>query len=74
MKAAFAEEEVVGWGIRSHPINLRVLEKTRCPAVLVEVGHLSNRYDRALLSQGAYREKLAELLARAILAHLAGAK
>ena len=74
MKAAFAEEEVVGWGIRSHPVNLRVLEKTRCPAVLVEIGHLSNRYDRALLSQGAYREKLAELLARAILAHLAGAK
>jgi N-acetylmuramoyl-L-alanine amidase len=74
IKAAFGQADVVGWGIRSHPVNLRVLEKTRCPAVLVEVGHLSNRYDRALLGQTAYREKLAGLLARAIATHLARTK
>lgn len=39
--------------------------KTRAPAVLVELGFITNDADRALLADAAYREKAAQALAAA---------
>jgi N-acetylmuramoyl-L-alanine amidase len=50
--------------------NIRVLVQTRCPAVLVELGFLSNRQDAALLASAAFRSRLARAVARGICAHL----
>ena len=38
----------------------RVLVKTSCPAVLVELGYVSNPSEAANLSQGPYRKRLAQ--------------
>jgi N-acetylmuramoyl-L-alanine amidase len=37
--------------------------KTKAPAILVEIGFISNDTDRRLLADGAYREKIAQALA-----------
>jgi len=44
----------------------RVVVKTRCPAVLVELGFLSNREEAALLVDSAFQNMLARLLCRGI--------
>ena len=44
----------------------RVLVKTKCPAVLVEMGYLSNRYQARLLAQGDTQQKIAYSIARGI--------
>lgn len=43
-----------------------VLRETRCPAILVECGFVSNRSDESLLGSAAYRDKLAQALAQGI--------
>ena len=44
----------------------KVLVKTKCPAVLVEMGYLSNRYQATLLAQGDTQQKVAYSIARGI--------
>jgi N-acetylmuramoyl-L-alanine amidase len=47
--------------------NFRVLEKAEYPAVLVECGFLTNRYEGRRCASGAYREALAAAIARGLL-------
>jgi len=55
-------------GVR--PARFRVLVRTSCPAVLVEMGYLSNARDAALLGRREFQDWLAECVAAAILDHL----
>ncbi|MGC9454514.1 MAG: N-acetylmuramoyl-L-alanine amidase family protein, partial [Phycisphaerae bacterium] len=48
----------------------RVLVRTSCPAVLVELGYLSNIGEARRLAEPAYRERLARALADGIVQHL----
>ena len=50
--------------------NFRVLVRTTCPAVLVELGYLSNIAEAAKLSQSHYRRRLAGAIAEGILEYL----
>jgi N-acetylmuramoyl-L-alanine amidase len=43
-----------------------VLRRTKLPAVLCELGFLTNRGEAKRIASGSYREKLAEAIARAI--------
>ena len=45
-----------------------VIRKTRIPAVLCECGFLTNPREGALISQAATRQRIADLLAQAIIA------
>ncbi|MBE6380274.1 MAG: N-acetylmuramoyl-L-alanine amidase [Lentisphaerae bacterium] len=49
-----------------------VLRETRCPAILIECGFISNRTEESLLASGAYQEKLALAIARGIYDYHAG--
>lgn len=60
------EERIINRGTRT--ANFRVLRNTRMPAVLVEMGYLSNRSERDKLADEAYQELLAKKLAEGILA------
>jgi N-acetylmuramoyl-L-alanine amidase len=51
-------------GVRA--ANYRVLVRTECPAILVELGYLSNRQDASLLRQDAVQKKLARCIAEGI--------
>lgn len=51
--------------------NFSVLRETAAPAVLVEVGYLSNPREERLLRQDEYRQSVAESLARGIAAYAA---
>ncbi len=46
--------------------DFRVLVRTACPAVLVELGYLSNRQEAARLAKSAHRRKLAESIANGV--------
>ncbi len=46
-----------------------VLKGTRMPAVLVEVGYLTNRKEESRLKQKSYRQEIAEALAAGVLAY-----
>ncbi|HEY5753164.1 MAG TPA: N-acetylmuramoyl-L-alanine amidase [Chthoniobacterales bacterium] len=46
-----------------------VLRNTRIPAVLVECGFLTNRYDASLALKSGYRARLAQEIANAIIAN-----
>lgn len=48
----------------------RVLVRTRCPAVLVECGYLSNPTEAALLMDGAHQDRIAAAIADGIMAEL----
>ena len=50
--------------------NYRVLVGTTCPAVLVELGYLSNAEEAARLATSAYRRQLAEAIAGGIVDYL----
>ena len=50
----------------------RVLVHTRCPAVLVELGFLSNPAEARQLADPTYRSKLAQAVANGIRDFLAG--
>ncbi|MFO7193617.1 N-acetylmuramoyl-L-alanine amidase [Thermocrispum sp.] len=45
---------------RTHPKTWEILRLTRCPAVRVEIGYLTNERDRARLSDPAFRDIVAE--------------
>lgn len=52
-------------GVKPSP-GWRVLKKNAHPAILVEMGFISNRAERRLLDDGAYREKLARAIAEGV--------
>ncbi|MFC4005264.1 N-acetylmuramoyl-L-alanine amidase [Prauserella oleivorans] len=45
---------------RTHPKTWEIFTRTRCPAVRVEIGYLTNEHDRARLSDPAFRDVVAE--------------
>ena len=49
-----------------HTANFRVLRKAQYPAVLVECGYFSNPVEGRRCGNGAYREQIAEAIARGI--------
>ena len=55
-------------GVR--PARFRVLVRTTCPAVLVEMGYLSNVRDARLLGRREFRDMLAECVAGGVLDYL----
>jgi N-acetylmuramoyl-L-alanine amidase len=58
-----------GTGLNSFGVdtaNYHVLTATRGPAVLVELGYLTNRGEAALLSSGSFQNRLAEAIANGI--------
>lgn len=55
-------------GIRE--ADYRVLVNTECPAVLIELGYLSNPQDTARLADDRFRDRLAEAIADGIQAYL----
>ncbi len=65
--AALANVASHSRGVRTHEKNLRVLETTTCPAVLVELGFLTHPAEVALLRQPSYQAKLAGALSEGIL-------
>ncbi|AHI02187.1 N-acetylmuramoyl-L-alanine amidase [Kutzneria viridogrisea] len=62
--AGFIQRELVARtgmpDCRSHPRTWDILRSTRCTAVRVEVGYLTNELDRALLSDPTFRDTVAE--------------
>ena len=61
---------VVSRGVRK--ANYRVLVRTACPAVLVELGYLSNVSEAAKLLQKDYRRNLASAISEGIVDYLQG--
>lgn len=55
------------------PCGYFVLRQTAMPAVVVEVGYISNPREARLLSQPAYQERLAQTFARAVNSYFADA-
>ena len=55
-------------GIREE--DYRVLVKTNGPAVLIELGYLSNAQDAARLADDSFRDRLAQAIADGIQAFL----
>lgn len=51
-------------GVREN--DYRVLVKTHCPAVLIELGYLSNRQDAARLQSDAFQDRLATAISTGI--------
>jgi len=67
--AQIIEKELKNSGVYSRGIrraNFRVLKYTRSPAVLVELGYLTNKAEADLLANPTYQRKLAQTLAAAI--------
>lgn len=60
IEQAMAQTMMASRGIRT--ADFHVLRETECPAVLVELGYLSNRDDAALLGDPAVRERLAQAI------------
>lgn len=56
---------IIGRGVRR--ANYRVLVRTSCPAVLVELGYLSNMSEAGKLAQKDYRDRLARAISEGIL-------
>lgn len=50
--------------------DFRVLVQTKCPAVLVEMGYLSNRQDAMRLQNDAFQDRMAAAIATGILDYL----
>ncbi len=53
-----------------HPKNFYVVHHTRCPAVLIEGGFISNAFESQLLSTEQYRETLAQGVAEGLLRYM----
>lgn len=64
VQAVAEEEQIVNRGTRT--ANFRVLCKTQMPAVLVEMGYLSNAEERGKMTEKAYQEVLAERIAQGV--------
>jgi N-acetylmuramoyl-L-alanine amidase len=60
-------------GLKSNGVgraDYRVLVKTRCPAVLIETGHLSNSYEASILNRDSFQSKMAAAITNGISAAL----
>jgi N-acetylmuramoyl-L-alanine amidase len=72
--AAIVERHLVRIGlsgeVRKDVRALRVLRKTTCPAILIEMGYLSNRYDARMLADPHWRTKIATAIADAVTEYL----
>jgi len=55
-------------GVRKQ--DFRVLVRTRMPAILIELGYLTNRADATKLSTGSYRQQLADAIADGIVSYI----
>ncbi|RZS37614.1 N-acetylmuramoyl-L-alanine amidase [Herbihabitans rhizosphaerae] len=68
--AGFIQREIVARtgmrDCRAHPRTWDALRLTRCPAVRVETGYLTNSDDRARLSDPAFRDVIAEAILVAV--------
>jgi N-acetylmuramoyl-L-alanine amidase len=67
------EQAMAATGCESHGIreaDYKVLVNTDCPAVLVELGHLSNTQDVARLRDPAWQNRFAQAIASGILTYL----
>jgi len=67
--ASAISKSMAGTGLKSRGIqraDFRVLVRTRGPAVLVELGYLSNSSEARLLRDGAFQSRLARALANGI--------
>ncbi len=73
-KAGRAIEGTMGQtGLRSLGMrneDYRVLKNTKCPAVLVECGHISNPTEAAMLEDGRFQDNIARAIADGILEYL----
>ena len=58
-----------GRGVRTDVRGLHVLRETTCPAILVELGFLTNPYEASLLGDPAYQDKLAQAIAQGVVDH-----
>jgi N-acetylmuramoyl-L-alanine amidase len=68
MEKSMLTTNMTSRGIRA--AGFRVLLRTKCPALLVELGYLSNRYDARLLGSKSCRRDLARAVANAVTAYL----
>jgi len=72
----YIDRQMAAAGSPSHIVRmdnrgLLVLRQARCPAILIELGFLSNRTEAARLASPAYQERLAQGIADGILTYLA---
>jgi N-acetylmuramoyl-L-alanine amidase len=65
---AMAQTGLASRGVRR--ADYRVLTRTQCPAVLVELGYLSNSAEARLLGSSSGQERLAESLAEGLLTYI----
>lgn len=65
---ALSHADVPSKGVRN--ADYRVLVQTRCPAVLIECGFMTNYEEARLLSESWYQDKLARAIANGIIASL----
>jgi N-acetylmuramoyl-L-alanine amidase len=71
--ARAVEKALGGQGLKNRGVrgaDYRVLVKNTCPAILVELGYLSNREEAARLADPEFRNQMARWLAQGILGHL----
>ena len=67
------DARLTAMGVHSRGVRragFRVLVKTTCPAVLVEVGYLSNRFEARKLATSSYRSSIAGAVAAGVLQFL----
>lgn len=68
--AGFIQRELVSrtglLDCRTHPKTWDGLRMTRCPAVRIEIGYLTNAHDRAKLTDPAFRDLVAERILIAV--------
>ena len=71
--ASAIEKSMLGTNMSSRGIrgaDYRVLMRTTCPAVLLELGYLTNRYDARLLASKSHQRTTARAIANAVTVHL----
>jgi N-acetylmuramoyl-L-alanine amidase len=69
------DKQMTGTGIKSHgtrEADYRVLKNTRCPAVLIELGYLSNYWEAKQLKDKDMQRKLAVAITNGITNYLSG--
>lgn len=64
MERALCETGLENLGVQN--ADYRVLVLTQCPAVLVEIGYLSNSYEAALLTTANFQNRIAQSVANGI--------